>query len=278
MGFLGMQGGALPGTSYTVTGASWTSGSPSYVTLTLGTHAIKTGQQVGISGALPAGYNNGGATAQVTAVTSTTIQFTLTTNPGTWTSGGTVLVSGAAPFSNQIAVDQYNHIVIWNGSAWTTPTGATVDSAGDIILPGYLSIPSQPHCLVRRAAALSIPSGTATYIPWDTDAINAQAMHSTTSNPQNLIAVQAGDYLVGCSILMGYSTSQIYGLLYVNGADTGVRFLSGNESSGNAVLTLCYPWHFNQGDVAALYILQSSGSSIALTVGAYSTAFMYKIL
>ena len=39
-----------------------------------------------------------------------------------------------------------------------------------------------------------------------------------------------------------------------------------------------HPWHFNQGDVAALYIFQSSGSSIALTVGAYSTAFMYKIL
>jgi hypothetical protein len=143
-----MQGGALPGTSYTVTGASWTSGSPSYVTLTLGTHAIKTGQQIGIGGILPAdsgnppnGYNNGGATACVTAVTSTTIQFSMATNPGTYVSGGTVLVSGAAPFINQLALDGSYHLWVWNGSAWVIPTtGLTLDVNNNLTLPNNLTV------------------------------------------------------------------------------------------------------------------------------------------
>src|SRR5665213_3206785 len=52
--FLTLVPGALPGTSYTVTAASWAS---SVATVTIGTHVIPVGQHFSLSGVAPSGYN-----------------------------------------------------------------------------------------------------------------------------------------------------------------------------------------------------------------------------
>ncbi len=70
--------------SFTVTTASWAS---SVATLTFNTaHCWGIGDQVTIAGVSPSGYNGG---VTITAVTSTTISYSLATNPGTYSSGGT---------------------------------------------------------------------------------------------------------------------------------------------------------------------------------------------
>ncbi|MGH9432619.1 MAG: hypothetical protein ACRD3T_13840, partial [Terriglobia bacterium] len=70
--------------TFTVTGASWSSGT---VTLTIGTNTLAPYTTVAVAGVSPSGYNG---TFEVTAETGTTISYALTNNPGTYTSGGTV--------------------------------------------------------------------------------------------------------------------------------------------------------------------------------------------
>jgi hypothetical protein len=335
------------------------------------------GQVIGISGITPTGYNISGATIQVSAIGSTTIQFPLATNPGTYTSGGTVTVSGVAPFLNQIAVDQSNNLQLWNGTAWqlltglqlvsnnlTLPNNLTVDNAlsvlgnstlsgtlgvtgavtlsaalsvgtnqtiggtlgvtgaatlsstlgvtgnatlggtlavagnatvstgnltvstGNLTLTtGYLSMPNQPHVKVRRASALNIATSTATAIPWDTDVVNGQGMHSTSTNPQNLIAVQAGDHVITGSIeLAANSSGDRYLEVWVGNAansytatDTGFRCKCPLTGDNVAVFNFtCAVPGMAINDFVQVIIYQTSGSSLALTTGIYSSCSMYK--
>ena len=69
---------------YTVTAASW---SANVVTLTMASHTMVANDVVQVSSILPNGYNG---TFIVTGKTSTTITYALTTDPGTYVSGGTI--------------------------------------------------------------------------------------------------------------------------------------------------------------------------------------------
>jgi hypothetical protein len=73
--------------TFAVTGATWTNGSPPKATLTIGTNSLATPQTIAVSGISPSGYNG---IYQITASTSTTVTYTLQTNPGTYSAGGTV--------------------------------------------------------------------------------------------------------------------------------------------------------------------------------------------
>ena len=70
--------------TFTVTGATWSSGT---ATLTIGTNSIPVYSTIQVSGINPSGYNG---TWQVTAQTSTTIKYAIVSNPGTYNSGGTL--------------------------------------------------------------------------------------------------------------------------------------------------------------------------------------------
>ncbi|MGH9397737.1 MAG: hypothetical protein ACRD18_12910, partial [Terriglobia bacterium] len=70
--------------TFTVTAASWSAGT---VTLTIGSNALASSNTVTVSGISPAAYNGIFA---VTGETATTITYALASNPGTYTSGGTV--------------------------------------------------------------------------------------------------------------------------------------------------------------------------------------------
>ena len=70
--------------SYATTAGSWTS---STATLTIGAHCFLVGDTITVAGVSPSGYNG---TFVITAVTSTTISYALASNPGSYTSAGTV--------------------------------------------------------------------------------------------------------------------------------------------------------------------------------------------
>src|SRR5581483_3599463 len=112
--YLVLPPGELPGVIYAVTGASWAAG---VATLTIGSHNIKANQRVGVSGITPAGFNTSTDTVVVTAVTSTTISFALANNPGAYSSGGSVLVSGVAAAAGMLAVDAIGNVREYDGSA-----------------------------------------------------------------------------------------------------------------------------------------------------------------
>jgi hypothetical protein len=67
--------------SYSVTGATWASGT---VKLAVGVGSISEGE-ITVSGVNPAGYNG---TFQITASTSSSVSYSLASNPGAYVSGG----------------------------------------------------------------------------------------------------------------------------------------------------------------------------------------------
>ena len=89
-------------TAVTVTGGSWSS---NVATLTFATSAVfQVGDTVVVSGVTPTGYDG---TYVLTQVTTTSISYALTPNPGAWTSGGSIKSDDSVPVS------------------FTTTTGAT---------------------------------------------------------------------------------------------------------------------------------------------------------
>ncbi len=111
-GLLTLVPGALPASSFTVTAATWTGG---VATLTIGTHTIVTGQHITVASITPTGYNS--TDAAITAVTGTTVSYAILSNPGAYSSGGTVVVFGT-PGIGTLAVNASGQLLQWSGSAW----------------------------------------------------------------------------------------------------------------------------------------------------------------
>lgn len=75
-----------PANTFAVSGATWTLGVATYtVGSTLG---LRVGEEVGVTGMTPAGYNV--ARAPITALTSTTVSFAMPADPGAFSAGGTI--------------------------------------------------------------------------------------------------------------------------------------------------------------------------------------------
>lgn len=151
--FLTLNPAELPGTSHAVTAGSWGSGT---ATLTIGAHSIATNQRVRIAGITPSGYNSGSDSTVVTAVTATAISYALVSNPGAWSSGGTVLTGPVSPSTGMLAMDQNLNVKAWNGTAWVS--ALTTSSAVPYYAP-YYAFSLQP------GGSLSIGSNTVTLTP-----------------------------------------------------------------------------------------------------------------
>jgi hypothetical protein len=70
--------------TFAVGGASWSSGT---ATLSIGTNGLDTPETITVSGISPSGYNG---MFQITSSTPTTVTYALPSNPGSYSSGGTV--------------------------------------------------------------------------------------------------------------------------------------------------------------------------------------------
>lgn len=75
-----------PANTFSVSGAAWSSG---VATLTVAsTRGLRVGEEVSVSGITPAGYDTD--RAEITALTSTTISYAVSSNPGAYSAGGTI--------------------------------------------------------------------------------------------------------------------------------------------------------------------------------------------
>lgn len=106
--------GELPGDSYSITGASWTTG---VATLVIGPHFFRAGQHFSSTGNTPTGYN-GPDIVITSVVVGTSISFALASNPGTWVSGGTVIASATAAANGMLAVDAAGNLSIYLSGSW----------------------------------------------------------------------------------------------------------------------------------------------------------------
>lgn len=180
----------LPGTVYTVTAGSWTTGT---ATLTIGSHNLKVNQLVVVASVTPSGYNNGGVEVALTGVTGTQISYALASNPGAWVSGGTVTAWGT-PAAGMIAVTAAGVLEQYSGSAWAAVGGggtvthtagaltsgalvvgngsadikvpnssATLDANGNLLIPGYFAPAGSPVLTLVNGANQNIAIGNRAY-------------------------------------------------------------------------------------------------------------------
>jgi hypothetical protein len=78
--------GVAPANTFTVTNSSWAT---SVATLTVSsTFGLRVGEEIAVTGMTPTGYNT--AKAAITALTSTTVSYAVTSNPGAFSAGGTI--------------------------------------------------------------------------------------------------------------------------------------------------------------------------------------------
>lgn len=101
----------------TITAATWATGQATFTTSAA--HGITPGTQVQISGITPAGYN--GTFTALAGTTGSTIVVAIPTNPGTYSSGGSVATD---PFSAYPAIVMGRIGVAKDGSVWATAKNA----------------------------------------------------------------------------------------------------------------------------------------------------------
>ncbi len=74
----------------TITGGSWTGGVATLTFANQTNNPYVVGQKLIVSGVTPSGYNNSGTAVTLTAVTPTSVSYNLVSDPGVWSSGGTL--------------------------------------------------------------------------------------------------------------------------------------------------------------------------------------------
>jgi len=154
--FVGFLPGALIGTNYTVTGASYSSGGGGTITYNFaaGTFQIQPNQVVSITGASPTGYNF--TLVKVVSSTTTSITIAASANPGTWTSGGTILVGGIAAQAGMQQSDPNGRLWVYDGIYWGVCTPIYT-------LPVTLTNGSNENINIGNASCISVTGPTATF-------------------------------------------------------------------------------------------------------------------
>lgn len=158
--------------------------------------------------------------------------------------------------------------------AWTTtPT----KSAGDTItaadwnaaLDNLRWLESPPACQLRRAASLTVSTGTWTAVTFnEADYYDPYGMHSPTSNPTRITIPSgaAGVYLLTATFdWAGGAPGTLASCRFLVGGATiiGENGVSNNATSGCASTH----WSFSAGDYVEMQVFQNSGSSRTLFGG-----------
>lgn len=152
-----------PLNTFTVTGGSWSGG---FATLTVAsTFGLRVGEEIAVSSVNPAGYNVATRVA-ISGLTSTTITYPLASNPGVWTSGGTVTRKAPHHVTNMtkriywlesLADGPHYRLVAEIPAATTNTTvaGNTVSSA-ELATVGWLMPPTDAKCIRMMANGIGV--------------------------------------------------------------------------------------------------------------------------
>ncbi len=93
-----------------VTGGSWSNGVATLTFSLTNPQPFQVGDRVVISNVTPSGYNLGGVSVVLSAATTTSISYPITSNPGNWSSGGVIsgsLANNRASFTFNEATDTF---------------------------------------------------------------------------------------------------------------------------------------------------------------------------
>jgi len=113
----------------------------------------------------------------------------------------------------------------------------------------------------------TISTGTWTVVSWNTDDINTDGMHSTTTNNTRLTAAITGKYY--------YTFNAFFG-----GSNVGTRYVAVDKNAGGALFGSTTPIHSFQGGFVANSLGYAAGlvisDTVSLSAGDYIEAFVWQ--
>lgn len=117
---------------------------------------------------------------------------------------------------------------------------------------------------VRNSAATSIPTGTITYLTFNTEDFNIGNLHSTTVNTGRLTAQRPGIYLIMANIVFDDNANGArFAYIQYNGSQ---RIASGGSPAVSNQLNVTAIFRFAAGDYVQAGVFQDSGSSLNVKV------------
>lgn len=124
-----------------------------------------------------------------------------------------------------------------------------------------------PICVLVQTTQQTIPNTSTTPITWDTEQIDTDNMHSTTTNPTRITAQTAGWYEV--SAVVPTVTAPSSGKLGVGLTLNGEMVLGSAAQTPFASQPIAVPipgavLYMGSGDYLELWAYQNSGSSVQL--------------
>jgi hypothetical protein len=214
-----------------VPSASWTGGTAT-ITLSPVTLTLQSGGLISIKGASPTGYNCGNCL--ITAVTSTTVSYAVTSNPGAYSANtGFATYTGPSQTINLTAGG-----LCTSGSACTCTTAIGGGSFGSQLTGATATCPLDPFTGNPRIAV--------------------------TSNNTTLLTAQATIYSASANATLGFSGALVAGGTYTSGITaTGAMgsfcFLSSINGGGSGGLLAVFLTGTNTIASGASLSLQAAG-------------------
>ena len=193
-------------------------------------------------------------TTYYTGSTWANLDTTGMTNPMTTT--GDVIYSSSGSTPARLGIGTAGQVLQVNSGA-TAPEWATVSTS-----------PTFAGCLLTNAASQSIAYNTVTALTFDTERIDTDAYHSTSTNTSRITipAGKAGKYLITWRVTWAYNTSgdRAY-YLYKNGTilDAGYGGASTSTVVQQQQVTIAT---LAENDYLEVFVLQSIAAATALSV------------
>jgi len=138
---------------------------------------------------------------------------------------------------------------------------------GDATWAAPTSSGSQSVCQVRNTADISIPNVTSTVLTFNTEDVDTDTMHSTSSNTGRIVFTTAGTYTVGARVLWQAGTLGTYRYISfkVNGTTVLPASFGGanpGSNTGQVSSQASMLYVATAGDYVEAYVDQDSGGAL----------------
>jgi hypothetical protein len=242
----------IASTAVTVTGGSWSS---NVATLTFSTSPVfQVGDTIVVSGVTPSGYNG---TYVLTRVTTTSISYSLTPNPGAWSSGGSIKSDDSVPVSFTTTTGSAVVVIDDVGSgldAFDVVDIKTQVSVGGLVLFGLYQvtpITTDQYSIVARDVLGNFAYATATVTGGAVPSFTFTSGSSSVKVTLNNHGLLAGDTFPVLLQTVAGSVS-LQGNYTVQSLDTGSPTNAFNINASSAATTAATLTASGTGSVATL--------------------------